>query len=168
MERKKAKVVITSLVVLVLGLVVGYAALSTTLNINGTAAITSDWNVHIETIVETTATNATTVNVGKTDQTTATFTTDLEKPGSSAVYTVTVKNSGNQNAVLKSIGGLTEANAAQPTDIKYTVEGIAANDTLDAGASKTFTVKVEWLTSSTAIPTTSSKTLTLALNYEQA
>ena len=169
MNSKNKKTLIIALFGLVVGLAVGYAALQATLTINGTAQLPSQdgWNVHILEITETSVVDATTSQVGKQNETTASFTVDLKKPGSSATYTVKVKNDGDINAVLDSIEGVDTANGAAPTDIKFSVDGINANDTLDAGAEKSFTVKAEWLGTATTIPQ-QSKTLTLKLNYVQA
>jgi len=46
-ESKKRNVIIGSLCAVLLLMVVGYAAFSTTLNINGTANISSTWNILI-------------------------------------------------------------------------------------------------------------------------
>lgn len=75
---------------------------------------------------------------------------------------------GNINAVLKDITGVEEANSAEPTVIQYKVEGIAANDALNANTEKEFTVTVEWIDSDSIPETNTSKTATIYLNYEQA
>lgn len=168
MRNKKTNSVIMILLVVMLGLTIGYAALSTTLTISGTSNVTGTWNVAITNITAGTLSEASNATPPTYTGTTATFSTNLNKPGASATYTVTVKNSGNIVAKLSSINGVTEANAAEPTDVTYTVTGINVNDTLAAGASKTITVKVDWKSSATKIPTTKTKTMTLALNFVQA
>lgn len=169
MNRKdNKKTILIALCGLLVGLAVGYAALQSTLTINGTAQLpsTDDWNVYIADITETEVVNATTKTVGKTGETEAHFTVDLEKPGSSATYTVTVKNDGQIDAILESIEGLDTSNTANPTDIKYSIDSLNANEDLLASGQKTFTVKVEWLGSATTVPT-QSKALNLKLNYKQ-
>lgn len=164
--RKKQKVVIGTLIAVILGMVVGYAALNQILTITGTSGITGDFNIQFTKIEENTMVNAKTVTKGGIGTTTANFTVDLEKPGSSALYDVTVENKGSIHAILTSIEGLDESNGKEPIDIIYSIEGIEEGETLNSGDSKSFKVKVIWKSSATSVPTTN-KTLTLKLNYEQ-
>ncbi len=164
--RKKQKVIIGTLVAVILGMCVGYAALSQILTITGTSGISGDFKVEFTKIEEGTMVNATTVTTGGIGSTTANFTVDLKKPGSSAIYDLTVENKGTIDAILASIEGVDESNGKEPVDIVYSVTGIKDGDILNSGEQKKFQVKVVWNASSTNVPTTS-KSLTLKLNYEQ-
>ena len=164
--RQKQRIIIGTLCAVIVGLAVGYAVLSQTLNINGTGGITSDFNIVFTDIQEGMMNGATTVNKQITSSTTATFTIDLKSPGSNGEYNITVENRGNIDAYVESIKGLDEANSTEPTDVKFSIEGIKVNDKLPATESKVFKVKVNWDSSSTNIPS-SNKDLTLTINFAQ-
>ena len=164
--RKKQRIVILTLGAVILGLVLGYAALSQVLNINGTSSISGDFNIQIVALDENTMNHAQTVSKTGLGTTTVSFTVDLESPGASAIYDVTVENKGSIDAVLKSIEGIDEANLSAPLDVKFSTTGIEEGDPLLKGQRKTFQVQVRWDSSATEIPT-SNKTLVLKLNYEQ-
>ena len=164
--RQKQRIVILTLGAVILGLVLGYAALSQVLNINGTSSISGDFNIQIVALDENTMNHAQTVSKSGLGTTTVSFTVDLESPGASAIYDVTVENKGSIDAVLKSIEGIDEANLSAPLDVKFSTTGIEEGDPLLKGQRKTFQVQVRWDSSATEIPT-SNKTLVLKLNYEQ-
>ena len=164
--RKKQRIIIGTLCAIIIGLAVGYAVLSQTLNINGTGGIASDFNILFTDIQEGTMNGATTINKQITNSTTATFTIDLSKPGASGEYLITVENRGTLDAYVESINGVEEANQTEPTDITFSIEDIAVNDKLPAKESKVFKVKVDWSSASTSIPDTN-KNLTLKINFVQ-
>lgn len=164
--RQKQRIVILTLGAVILGLVLGYAALSQVLNINGTSSISGDFNIQIIALDENTMNHAQTVSKSGLGTTTVSFTVDLESPGASAIYDVTVENKGSIDAVLKSIEGIDEANLSAPLDVKFSTTGIEEGDPLLKGQRKTFQVQVRWDSNATEIPTTN-KTLVLKLNYEQ-
>ena len=164
--RQKQRIIIGTLCAIIIGLTVGYAVLSQTLNIQGTGSIASDFNILFTDIQEGTMNDATTVNKQITDSTTAVFTIDLSKPGASGEYNITVENRGTIDAYVDSINGIDEANQTEPTDITFSIEGLKLYDSLPSKQEKTFKVKVNWDSSSTSIPN-SDKTLTLSINFVQ-
>ena len=164
--RQKQRIIIGTLCAIIIGLAVGYAVLSQTLNINGTGRIASDFNILFTDIQEGTMNGATTINKQITNSTTATFTIDLSKPGASGEYLITVENRGTLDAYVESINGIEEANQTEPTDITFSISDIAVNDKLPAKESKVFKVKVDWSSASTSIPSTN-KNLTLKINFVQ-
>ena len=164
--RQKQRIIIGTLCAVIVGLAVGYAVLSQTLNIQGTGGIASDFNILFTNIEEGTMNGATTINKQITNDTTATFTIDLEKPSSNGEYLITVENRGTLDAYVESINGIEEANSTEPTDIIFSIEDIKVNDKLRAKESKIFKVKVEWKSTSTSIPSTN-KDLTLNINFAQ-
>lgn len=178
-ERGLQTVVIGVLAVVILVMSVGFAAFSTTLNINGTATFTAaKWDVHFvpESLTETSTIKATTKNLTNTQ---ATFTVTLPSPGSTYSFEVDVKNYGTLNAALKSIT-LSSLTAAQQEYITYTVNyagtdytqstsglniALAPNETQTAKV--TVTVNYVYPENATDLPTTDQEvTLTAALNYE--
>lgn len=169
MRDNKKNWIIGALLVAVVAMSVGYAALAQTLTINGTASIAdASWNVAITNIAEGTLNNATTNGTVTYTATTATFAVDLKEPGASATYVITVRNAGTIDAILNSISGISEVNAQEPSDINFAVSGVTAGTTtLAAGATNTITVTVTWNADSTEVPTTTSKTAVITLNYAQ-
>ena len=119
-DRNKKTFTIIALAVAILLIGIGYAALQQNLIINGTANIgDAKWDVKITNIEATSLNGASLVeeegvtNPSFTD-TSATFNVDLEYPGASAEFAVTVTNAGSIDAILNSITGVEAANSAAP------------------------------------------------------
>ncbi|HOZ54694.1 MAG TPA: hypothetical protein PK993_01425 [Clostridia bacterium] len=167
---KKKNIILVILIILVLGMAVGYAAFSTMLTIDGTANITSSWDIHINSITPGTLVGATSVNGYprvEADNITATFQVNLAYPGASATYEIEVHNNGTVPAILDEIGGtLATANAAEPTGVTFAFDAVQG-DTLEAGATKVYTVTTTWDAGDTTVPLTTSKTVSITLNYIQ-
>ena len=166
MKTERQKVIIFVLLGILVGMTVGYSALSSILKIDGVSKITGDWDIHFTTIDQGTLVDATNVSASISNQTTATFTVNLKKPGSSAEYSVTVKNGGSYNAVVESITGVNEANEASPTDIIFEVSDIDVGTELEAGTEKTFKVKATWKPESTTI-VDNNKQAVISVNFVQ-
>lgn len=165
---EKKNYVIIALVCAIAVMAVGYSLLAQTLTINGTATISSNWNVAITGITEgdnqgTTATNTTPAGYTGTS---ATFNVELVKPGDKMVYDITVKNSGTLNAKLT---GLTvNPSVTAETGIYYKVTGVTQDvTTLDAGQTNTVTVEVGWNAADTTMPAQKTQELTVNLTYTQ-
>lgn len=166
--RKNEKTLILIILLLVIvGMAVGYAALSQAIQINGTANITAQWKITFTNIEEGKMTGAETNTEPSYTATTATFDVDLLYPGATAQYLLTVENQGSINAKLTSVDGIEEANEESPTDIKYSINAVE-DDLLPSGSKKDYIVTVTWDADSTEIPETKTKTATITLNYEQA
>lgn len=107
MEKNKSMkiVAIVALVLSVIGLTVAFAAMSTTLTINGTATMDPEsWDIHFANLSEANVTlggevvtppTLTATHIGDYD-------VKLTKPGSSVSYTFDVVNDGSLNAYLDS------------------------------------------------------------------
>ena len=163
---RRKNIILAILIVMLVGMTIGYSALREYLTINGTSNITSDFKVVFTDIQDGTMNGATTVKKEITAPTTATFQVQLDKPGSSAEYNITVQNKGKLNAYLESIEGIDEANEKAPTDIKFKISGITRYTKLAVDESKTFKVIVTFDENATNIPE-ESKQLTLKLNFAQ-
>lgn len=145
--KDKKNLLIGLMLVLVVGLSVGYAALATTLKVNGTATIDAGWDVEITGIDGDLTGKAEDVTAPAFTATTATFDVKLNEPGDSATYTIDVKNKGTMDATLSTITWSTEgSDPATPTYIKYTVTSApTANSILAANTGTTqVVVKVYW------------------------
>lgn len=166
-RKSNKNIILLILLLVIVGMAVGYAALSQALTINGTANITTEWKILFTNIEAGTMVGAENKTAPTYTATTATFDVNLLYPGATAEYIVTVANQGNINAKLTSVDGIETANAAAPTDITYTINA-NANDTLNANETKTYKVTVTWDANATTVPETKTKTATITLNYEQA
>ena len=120
------------LLVLLLGVTVGFALLSTTLFINGTASIKGNtWDIHWNenTIVETdgSVTATTPANVIDQAKKTISFDVQLELPGDFYEFTVDAKNYGTVDGEIQSVdvyyyaGDDTEPSSL-PSYLDYKVE----------------------------------------------
>lgn len=168
MNSKTKNIILIVLFLAVIGMAIGYAALAQLLNINGTANISASWDVKITNITEGTLNGAVskTAAVVSGDKLSASFDVDLQYPGASATYLVTIENAGTIDAMLESVTGIDTANVAQPTELTYSIDA-KANDTLNKGTSKEYTVTVTWADSD-VVPITKTKSATITLNYVQA
>ena len=170
--RKTKAVAIVALIVAVLGLTVAFAALSTTLTINGTAQVnTATWDIHFEDLSSAVTTGDAseltppTIGVGeesKPNTHIGDFEIQLTKPGDSVAYTFDVKNNGTIDATLGTLtlGTPQCTSIAEPTvendativcdnlkfELTYTDGGtpVAQNDTLNKGETKNLTLKVSF------------------------
>ncbi len=113
MTNNRKNVMIAMLLAVLVVMAVAYAAFSTALTINGTATISSSWDVKFDS-TKTSGTGVIATTIGKTGgtapsggtiaysngDTTATLGATLYQPGDTVVYTLTVKNSGSLAATL--------------------------------------------------------------------
>lgn len=161
---------------------VAYAAFSTTLNINGTATISSEWDVQITNIVCTAAEvegGKDAVATSSFSGTTATFEMSFNQPGDTGHCDVTITNGGTIPAIVNSISVVATDKAGASTTltdnaIRYSVDGIAKDTTLAAGATNTYEIDAEFVGledgngQSVAIPDAATKkTLTVSVEYVQ-
>ena len=154
MSKEQKNGVLVALLI-VLGVVtIGYAALNTTLKINGTTKIKSaNWDVHFATVAVTdgsaTASVPAAVQPGSTE---VKFTVDLNKPGDFYEFTVDVVNAGSIDAKLNAIPTISGVSDAQDVYVNYTVTkenggsyvGFGSNDALNHGATQKIKVRVEF------------------------
>ncbi|MCI9110381.1 MAG: hypothetical protein HFH47_01045 [Bacilli bacterium] len=191
MEAKNKNALIGGLLAIVFVMAVGYAAFATQLNINGTANITSSWDVHIESITPGTPVGSAankSATVGD-DKLSATFETDLSAPGDALTYSIVVKNDGSLPAKLSAInfddttfnsttGESTETTTTgegedavttitHPILYSHNYIGDLAEETIEPGQSITFTVTVKYNPSVTEQPKDKIKVLNMQLSYVQ-
>ncbi len=164
--RKKQRIIIGTLCSILVGLAIGYAVLSSQLNIQGTGSVISNFQILFTKIEEGTMNGAKTIQKEIVGDTTANFIIDLEKPGDSGEYIITVENRGNIDAYVKDIKGVVDSNKKEPKDIQFSIDGLKVNDKLKARETKTFKVKVNWDSNATTIPETS-KDLSLTIDFVQ-
>ncbi len=107
-NRRTKLIIIACLCVAVLGLSIGYALLSTSLNITGTAKVpASTWNVvFLEDEINKTETGMAKCNLGNIEGTSiSSMSVEFTKPGDSCTFSIPLKNTGNISAKLVDVTG---------------------------------------------------------------
>ena len=188
MENKHKNVVIVVLVALVLVLAVGYAAFAQQLQINGTATITSKWDVHFDQtksseqdpsvvsgnpgVAGATAPSGT---LTFTDGHNAEISANLIQPGDTVTYNLTIENGGNITAALATPTisieeGADETNGltVRKGNIEFTVSN-PADATLTQDETTTMTVTAKFVDEGTVGNVNGqSATVNITLNATQA
>ena len=174
---KKRSYFFIFLFLLVCSVGLGYAAISTTLSIDGSAEFKdARWNVDFDNLNVTTGSITATTPASITNTTTVSFGAKLENPGDFYEFTVDVVNGGNMNAMIESVNVLPELTAAQQNYLSYTVTysdgiGLAQYQKLDVGSTETLKVRFEYLENADAsLYPTEDDNLTIAFDvtYVQA
>ena len=160
----KKKTIMIIMCIAILCMIVGYAAFSTALKINGTANIASTWQVLFTKIEEVSKTSGVTIKSAPTASgTTATFNLDVQFPGDTIVYKITVENQGTIDAIISDITASKTGNDA----IKFNITGIKKGDILVKGTSTTFNVEITYDVNTNKQPTDLNEALTMEINYIQ-
>ena len=163
-DMKIKKIIIGVLCLVVCIMAVGFAAFSTTLNINGTASIESNWSIEFTSIQEVSKSSGVTINNAPTASgTTATFDVDLEKPGDAIEYQITVWNQGTLDAIISDINASETGSDA----IKFEISNIKVGDKLAKKTSTTFNIKISYDDSITSQPEITNNKLTVNITYVQ-
>lgn len=164
MYRRKS-IVIVVICVFVFFMALGYAAFSTTLNINGTASTDSEWNVHFTNMTNGSTVGSASNNAGSPSftETTAYMDAAFKYPGDAITYQLTLTNDGNLDAIVDNI----EAKADGSDAIIYTMSGLKIGEKIAAGANKVITIKIEYDSNVTSQPVFTTKTLTVSINCVQ-
>ena len=165
MTGKQKGWMITGLCLIVLFMIVGYAAFATDLTITGSSTISSTWDIKITDIQSVLVNGKATSPEEPTveNNTTATFKTNLVSPGDSITYEVTVANDGSIPARLDKLTINDQNNPA----ILFEVTGISEDDILGEHSTTTFNVKVSYNPDITSQPELTTSTLTVTLDYVQ-
>lgn len=128
-NKKNRGLFIVVLAVLVVG--IGFAALQKYLTIDGTASINSNFDVRFS-FIETSAITGGAYNKSEPSftNTTATFDAAFLAPGDSITYAVTLNNNGTMNAKLENV----DVNIDNSENISYELTGIQAGDIIESSA----------------------------------
>ncbi len=158
------KIIILSMCIAILIMTIGYSIFLSNIKINGTANITSTWNILFTKIEQISKTSGVVEKTPpKATGTLATFNIGVNYPGDKIVYEITVTNEGSLNAVINNISGTDTGNNA----IYYKIEGINKGDKLGHGESKTFTVEIGYNSEVTKNPEILTSELTIDITYVQ-
>ena len=170
MERKRRTklFIILFLLLVIIGITVAFAALSTTLNINGTAKVlASTWEVKfIGPLTPTLTGTAKVLSAPALDDTSIeTYDVVLKKPGDSVTYTFNVTNTGT---IPAKIGTLTKASAPTFTGLSTDTEDKEADELLVASNvsyTLTYTSGGATVAEEDKLAPAETKNLTLTLAY---
>ena len=150
------------IVIAISALTFGYAILSNSLNINGTAITSGNFNVEFSYVsVESKDGCNPVLNISSDKNRLNISIPDLSYPGSFAKIKVTVTNTGTIGAKLKGL----DITGNTDTDINISYSNLDSGVEIDSLDQHTFYVDVVWNSKSTNV----GKTLNFAvtLNYEQ-
>mgnify|MGYP002544148997 CR=1 FL=1 len=179
-ERRTKALVVVVLLIVIAGLTIAFAALSTTLNINGTAYLdAAKWGIRFENLSRPTKIgSATTTGTAKIEETKAAEITDmnvnLSTPGDKVTYTVDLVNEGTINAKIDNIEK-TVLTSEQQRFLTFKVTDkdgreVSEGDLLSAGETKNLTITIEFikdLTKEDLPKQTSTISLSYKLNFVQ-
>ena len=179
-QRREKALVIVVLLVVIAGLTVAFAALSTTLNINGTAYLdAAKWGIRFENLSSPTRVGkATTTGTAKIEESKAAEITginvSLMAPGDKVTYTVDLVNKGTINAKIDNIEK-TVLTSKQQRYLTFKVTDkngyeISQGDILEKGETKKITITIEFikdLTKEDLPKQTSAISLSYKLNFVQ-
>lgn len=139
------------LVLLLMGVTIGFALLSTTLNINGISQIeASKWDIHFDNLEPSSDSVTPDVEAYITDDgLNINYTVTLDKPGDFYEFTVDVVNEGTIDAQLSALPTITGISTEQDVYVNYTIthtdgSDIVVGEDLRVGESENFTVRVEF------------------------
>ena len=114
LNKKQKNILIGALLAIVLVMAVGYAAFQTSLNITNTAQIDSKWDIHFDTtktsgqgVIDTTTglqgAQAPTGTIEYSNGQNATVSAELNQPGDSVQFTLTIVNDGTIDAMVENV-----------------------------------------------------------------
>lgn len=152
-QRRVKMLSLSAVIVAVLGLTVAFAALSTTLNVKGSAYLdAAKWGIKFQNLSEPSivgeASDAKTAKIEK-DVSIKDIKVTLSKPGDSVTYTVDLVNDGDINAKIENIEktALTEEQQKYITfTVKYKTDEteLKIGDILSSGEVKPLVIKIEY------------------------
>ena len=165
-DKKKKKMVITTLVCVLVFIAVGYALLTQAIKVGVEGTLNGVWDVYISDIkLKNSTGRAQEVNPASvSNKVNANFEVDLYMPGDSVEYEVTVKNDGNIDATLRTV--ITNATNTNE-DIRFT-HTIKQGEVLKKESETKFTFKIVFDERATTLPTNSDPIeVTMKLDYLQ-
>jgi len=164
MRMNKKLIVSLVLCIGVLFMAVGYSFLMTELKINGSASISSTWDIRVTGITEISREgSAYNIEEPRYTVSTAKFNVALVNPGDSISFKVTIENKGSLTAILNSMDITTSGTSA----IIYDVNGLVDGDTLASGEIKNLYVTATYNSNEIADPYERVKRLTVGLDWVQ-
>ncbi|MBR1718694.1 MAG: hypothetical protein IJ715_05440 [Bacilli bacterium] len=167
------------LIILLLSISLGYALLSTNLNIVGTTVVKDNkWDIYFDNVqVKSGSVTASTPAID-TAKTTVSYSVNLNLPGDYFEFTVDAKNAGTIDGMISAVSSKLNSTeiTTLPNYLEYSVsysDGVAIqnNHLLEAGKTETYKVRVGYKKdiSATDLPSTEQTlNLTFSVTYVQA
>ena len=175
-DRKTLYMILSIVLISIFSLTIVYAALSVTLNIQGSAKVSSaNWDIHLDNVKVTNGSvSGTTPSI--TSPTTATFSTTLNMPGDFYEFTIDVVNDGSIDAMIDSVTKEPTLTTNQAKYLNYIIEyqngeSISSKQLVSKNSFVRLKVRVEFRKDITAsdLPTTSETlNLSFTVNYIQS
>lgn len=183
-DRKTRILVIIALLFAVISVSIGFAAMSTTLRINGSATMdTAHWKIRFKNLSNPVITGDASVLVAPTlsDTVIETYKVKLSKTGDSVTYTFDVTNeSTDMDAIIGTFtkqtptctGSTSDVNIVCPNisyELRYTStnELVKKDDTLNAGETKNLTLKISYNGENLPENTVEINNLNIIIIYDQ-
>ena len=142
-NKKRRQIVIISLIIVLIGMTVGYATYSSNVEIKGTSTITSSWDIQITNITGGTPTGtAENAKAPTWKNTEASMEANLYKQGDAMEYDITIENKGTLDAKLDNI--ITDNKNSNTEAILISFTGYKKGEVLKANQSKIVHVKIEY------------------------
>ena len=184
MEGKHKNALIGALLAVVFVMAVGYAAFAQQLTINGSAEITSNWDVKYDASAASSGVGTAGVTGGQTPTGTISYGNDdhnanisatLYQPGDKVTFTLTVKNYGTIPATVGApsieMVGDEDANGedlvVRKGNIQFTVTP-ASGATMQQNGTDTIKVVAEFVAGATSVGDTTSAEMTVTMTASQA
>lgn len=161
---RKNRIVLIVLLIVISVMAVAYAIFATELKINGEAEIVGEWNIKITGIEVKEVSEGCNPGEPTFTDTTASFSSELQKPGDKITYEITIENLGIIDAVLDSATFTPDDINGSPAIIYTTV---SPSETLNSGEKTTCTVTVMYDEDSEEVPDLKSKEITGIIEYVQ-
>ena len=177
MRRDNRKIYIMLIIILMLTVIVGYALLNTTLNINGRSNISKNtWDIHFDNVVTINGSVEAVKIPTIENNTTVDFEVALNLPGEFYEFTVDVVNDGTIDAMIDSITKTPDLTSSQQKYLNYIIEyqngeQITKNQLVSKDSFVRLKVRVEYkkdINASDLPQTTEILTLGFNVNYVQS
>ena len=172
---KKSRFIVIAILIILIS--IGFAIISTTLNVSGNTSISKNtWDIHFENIQITDGSVAASNPVIDENKTKVTYSVTLTYPGDYYEFTVDAKNDGTIDGMIDTISNTT-LTIDQLKYLNYTVtyndgQNINNDDLLKAKEKVTFKIRLEYKTdiSASDLPENDIENLilTLEINYKQS
>lgn len=176
-RNSKKGLIITCLILLVLGLSLGYALLTQTLTTRGTATVAkTTWNITFANPVVSSGSVSSALPTISDDGATVSYTVNMASPGQYYEFVVDVVNNGTIDAKLSAKPTISNLSAEQAAYLNYSAtysddSTIEANDALSVGEIRKLKIRIEYKldVDTSILPTENTNVvLTFAMNYIQA
>ncbi len=161
--KNNKNIIIGALVIVILLMAVGYSAFATQLTLNGTAEIVGEWDVKVANVEVQNFSDGCDPGNPEFTNTSITLNAKLVKPGDKIAYEITIENAGTINATLANV--IFQEDMDGSPAINYVTTDIS--HILKAGEQTTFTLTVEYIASTTEVPSVKTRTITGIIEYEQ-